>query len=160
MATTERPARKTGGKRRKATTTRSGFSLNTMMTDALKPLLLLVGIFIGKFVHDLIEGTAQTVVPVSGLGATAVSIVKPAAILAGGLALKQFWQGDFGTYLGYGIAAYGGVVIAKEALNFNVLGALAPGMSGANLGLLAPATPRYPMNSMLGLGDPMQNYSI
>ncbi len=157
MATSKRTARK-GGRTKKASP-RSGFSLNTMFSDALKPLLLLVGIFLGKMVHDLIEGTAQAAVPVKGLGATAVSVIKPAAILAGGLALKQYWKGDFGTYLGYGIAAYGGVVIAKEALNFNVLGALAPGLSGANLGLLAPVTPRMPMNGLMGYNE-LLNRSI
>jgi hypothetical protein len=155
---------KSGGTRKRKAASRGaikGFSFNTMFSDALKPLLLLVGIFIGKFVHDLIEGAAaSSTATTSGLGATAISIAKPAAILAGGLALKQFWKGDLGTYIGYGIAAYGGVVVAKEALNFNVLGALAPGMAGANLGLLAPAMQsHYPMNGLLG--NPTHfNYSV
>lgn len=152
-------------RKRKSTTKRQpakkgfmGLSWSVMLNDALKPILFIAGIFAGKLLHDLMQGAVDTATnggtaPTAGLAGTASAFLKPALLFAGGLVLKQIWKGDIGTYAGLGLAAYGGIVAAKEAFDFNVLGSLAPGLAGANLGLLYPMRDiQYQLPAPSGMG--------
>lgn len=146
------------------TAPRKGFSANQMLKDAETPLVVGAGVVVGKVVHDLITRGAT----VAGLGDTqdgtkATSLLKPAILIAAGLALPQFTKNKYAANVGAGVALYGGVVAAKNYAGKDVLGSMNPDRAFSmprilGLGLGNTTSLRLPPppagGRILGVGNP------
>ncbi len=121
--------------RRRSAPGLKGVSFNAMKKDVLTPAGFLIGIVVGKVLHDSIDGAAEKVGAISGLAGDIKSAVKPALLVGAGLAAKQMVKGDFQQAVAYGVASYGGISLAKDYLNFDVLKKLAPGSDNGDAGV-------------------------
>lgn len=110
-------------KTRKTTNTPSHkITLKGVVDEARTPAFFLLGMFGATQLGKLID--KQVTPAVSGLlgldGATS-QYIKPAILIAGGLVLSKMTPNKDIKMAGYGVASAGGVILAKNLLNVDIL---------------------------------------
>ena len=113
-------------RRRRSTPTVKGVQYKKITSDLVKPGGIIIGLVAGKMISDTLDGVAAKAGPVDGLAGDVKSALKPAIMTGGGLAASQLVKNEFIKYVFYGVSSYGGVTLAKEFGNFDVLSKIAP----------------------------------
>ena len=94
-------------------------SVQKMVSDVKAPAAIVLGMVGGKIVGDMLDNILKKTSTVAGLGAvaSAVSYVKPIALVVIGLSAKQLVKNPFVQNVGIGMAAYGGAMGIQSVIN-------------------------------------------
>lgn len=97
--------------------------LGNMVSEAKQPLLIIGGMFLGTQIAKVLDrSVTPTVNGLLGLDAVdGKKMVTPIILAAGGLLAAQMVTDRNYKMVGYGVAASGGVILAKTLLNANVV---------------------------------------
>jgi hypothetical protein len=122
-----------------------------MAGDLKDPAAIIGGLVVGKIVGDLLDTAINKTATVAGLRgiSSAKELVKPAILVAAGLAAKQLLSNPLLKNVSLGVAAYGGAIAVNSIVNIPQLSSFSTATPPAVAGLGSPLyRPPFPVNAL------------